>query len=536
MFQITPFAISGLFTAIPYFLLLIFLASKSKTKIVKIFNLLQVSIISWGIAAFFIGSILDKKIVLLVSSIGYVGVIFIPIFFYHVVHELLQIKSKKTLFLIYFLGMIFSFLSLTGKIFTSVRYFLDSFYFHTGGLLFNISFAFWIAVISVAHYELIKHYRTANKQLKSQIIILLYAAPLGFLGGLTNFLPGFNIQMYPYGNYLIGIYAPVVAYGVLKYQFLDIKIAFRKSVYYSILITLISISYLITILIFEHFLKRNLNYESVYVSIIITFFLGLFFIPLRYKIQNLVDRFIFKGTQEEIAEQNIKLREEVTQSEKYKTLATLATGIGHEIRNPLSVLKTFTDKLPQKHNDQKFIHQFHHLVGKEIDRIEDLTDQLLDYGKPKPLEKKETDVTKLMNDTIELLSNKFLSAHIHVDKKYHSDIQLSALIDSERLKQALLNIFLNAINAMPHGGRILVSINATKDQKIRISISDNGTGINKNTLKHIFDPFYSQKDKSTGLGLSITQSIIEQHNGRIKVKSHENVGSEFIIELPLNPN
>jgi two-component system sensor histidine kinase AtoS len=105
-------------------------------------------------------------------------------------------------------------------------------------------------------------------------------------------------------------------------------------------------------------------------------------------------------------------------------------------------------------------------------------------------------------------------------------------LDPQQIKQALLNVFLNAIDAMPEGGLISVNTNIQSD-KLCLTITDTGQGINPEDIKHIFDPFFSKKDQGTGLGLSITYEIIKNHNGKIFVESKLGKGTAFRIELPL---
>ncbi len=158
--------------------------------------------------------------------------------------------------------------------------------------------------------------------------------------------------------------------------------------------------------------------------------------------------------------------------------------------------------------------------------------QLLDYGKPAPLSIKETDIHKLVNDTIDILNSKFIDQKIGVDKHFLVDQDLRIPVDPNQLRQALLNIFLNALEAMPIGGQLKIETNqSSKD--FEITVSDTGSGISKEDLPQIFDPFFSKKDHGTGLGLSITQSLIENHNGTIEVKSAIGSGAEFKIKLPL---
>jgi len=156
----------------------------------------------------------------------------------------------------------------------------------------------------------------------------------------------------------------------------------------------------------------------------------------------------------------------------------------------------------------------------------------MDYGKPAPLTLKKTNIYKLLDDSLNILNNQFINNNIKVTRLFPNKKVYTLNIDANQIKQALMNIFLNAIEAMTHEGELTVAT-YTKDANFCIAIKDTGQGISSKDLPHIFDPFYSGKDMNTGLGLSITQTIIEQHKGKIKVKSKAGVGTEFIIMLPL---
>jgi len=368
--------------------------------------------------------------------------------------------------------------------------------------------------------------------------------------GAMNFLPLFDINIFPFGNFLIPIYGLVLAYAILKHQLLDIVIVIRKSMIYSSLITIISILYLIMVFLLERFAQEIFGYQSLIISIGTAFGLGLIFIPLKHQIQRFVDRYFLKGTHEEIAQENVLLRQEIAQSEKYKTLSTLSSGIAHEVKNPLTAIKTFCEYLPRKVNDKEFLIKFSNIVGHEVDRINDMVHQLLDYGKPAPLAIQKTNIHKLINDTIDILNSKFIAQKITINKALILNPR-PLTVDPNQIKQALLNIFLNAVDAMPSGGTLTISttidhpsapkINSGRDLAqisnlgglFTINIHDTGSGIPKESLKHIFDPFFSKKDSGTGLGLSITQSIIENHGGTIRIKSDVGIGTNVEVKLPL---
>jgi signal transduction histidine kinase len=307
------------------------------------------------------------------------------------------------------------------------------------------------------------------------------------------------------------------------------------------------------IFILERTIQGFMGYRSFLISITAAFFLGIVLIPLKNIIQNLVDRYFLKGTPQQLAKQLEQLKQEVAQTERYKTLSTISSGVAHEIKNPLTALKTFAEYLPHKLEDKEFLKKFSKIVGSEVDRIDDMIHQLLDYGKPAPPSLRETDVHKLLNDTLDILNSQFVNKHITLGKDYESKNPFILAIDPNQMKQAFLNILINAIEAMPNGGKLIVktraqglggqrvkgnpsppqTLNPFNPLTLEISIQDTGCGISEKNLSLIFDPFFTSKDDSTGLGLAITQGIIENHKGKIKVRSKVGVGTQVEIVLPI---
>jgi signal transduction histidine kinase len=207
-----------------------------------------------------------------------------------------------------------------------------------------------------------------------------------------------------------------------------------------------------------------------------------------------------------------------------------------EIENPLTAIKIFTQYFPKYRDDPEFLRKYSKIVGHEVDRIDDLIHQLLDFSKQTPPHLEQTNIIKLIDDTLIFLNNNFLKNNIKVTKEYSSNTILVTL-DHSQIRQALLNLFLNAIEAMPCGGIININIEERitnqpdQNNQVSISITDNGIGIKPTDINHIFEPFFTNKDKGTGLGLAVTYGIIQGHKGKISVASEVDKGTIFTIEL-----
>ncbi len=227
------------------------------------------------------------------------------------------------------------------------------------------------------------------------------------------------------------------------------------------------------------------------------------------------------------------LQYQAERNERLASLGILAGGIAHEIRNPLVALKTFSQLLPERFADDKFRSDYLKVVIPEIDRINHLIEQLLVFAKPRPPRMEEFDLISVIESTILLVSNQEKFRNINIQTNFNSKgIKIRA--DSEKIKQALLNLLFNAAEAIDKkGGVINISVSENEGKSI-IEIMDNGSGISSENINKIFDPLFTTKPYGTGLGLSIVNEIIAQHNGRIYIESQDGQGTRVIIYLPLN--
>jgi signal transduction histidine kinase len=377
-----------------------------------------------------------------------------------------------------------------------------------------------------------------NKNLSSKKINQLkyiFCAILVLSTGITDFTFNYGVTLfYPIGCLSTTLFLIILSICILKHQLMDINIAIKKGLVYSFLISFITLTYLVVVLIIERVFHNYFGYSNFTSSLITAIFIALIFIPLKNWIQDLVDRLFFKGTQIEIAYQNERLKQEITQTEKLKSIAILASGLAHEIKNPLTVLKTFGEFLPSKMDDKEFLTKFSPLINKEINRINTLLQELLSFSKPTPVELRPLNVCPLIESTLDLISNNIAKNNINVTTSSLTD-PIVLNIDENQFKQALLNILLNALDAMPTNGTLSISTLIINNNKIfQLKIQDTGCGIDPLDMPHIFDPFFTKKSLGTGLGLSVTHEIIKNHNGRIFVESKKDCGTTFIIELPYN--
>ncbi len=250
------------------------------------------------------------------------------------------------------------------------------------------------------------------------------------------------------------------------------------------------------------------------------------------------------ANQAAIAVENARLYEDLKKSKSYiqradrlASLGTLTAGLAHEIRNPLVAIKTFTQLLPERLDDEEFRNQFLTIASGEVDRISMLVNELLDFARPSDPRLEFEDINNILDGMILLISTETKKKHINMIKNYTPNLP-PIKIDREQIKQVFLNILLNSIEATLEKGEITVKTRSFEksggESYIQIEVTDTGRGIPAEHLEDIFTPFFTTKDKGSGLGLSISHQIIQDHRGYMDVESELNKGTSFFINLPLH--
>jgi two-component system, sporulation sensor kinase A len=226
-----------------------------------------------------------------------------------------------------------------------------------------------------------------------------------------------------------------------------------------------------------------------------------------------------------------KTEEMLLKSEKLSTAGKLAAAIAHEIRNPLTSVKGFLQLIQKDSSNISFIP----IILEEIERIEKIVNEMLVLAKPQAQHFGQHDIATLLKQTITLLN---VEAAMHHVKIIVNDIETNLpkiYCDQNQLKQVFINILKNGIEAMPTGGKIFVNAQSHEEHFIIIQFIDQGTGIAKEKLSTLGEPFYTTKETGTGLGLMYSFSIIKNHHGKISFSSEENKGTTVEITLPINP-
>lgn len=227
--------------------------------------------------------------------------------------------------------------------------------------------------------------------------------------------------------------------------------------------------------------------------------------------------------------------QQIGRSEKLASVGRLAAGIAHEINNPLTGVLTFAHLLRDKPNMSDEDREDLNLIINETTRVSQIVRGLLDFAREHPSRKEALDLNEIIQKTVKLIRNQKEFKNIVIDQNLTDPLpQVDG--DINQIQQVLLNLTLNACEAMPQGGTMTIST-LTRENHVLIRIEDTGHGIAPDDLDQIFEPFFSTKlpGKGTGLGLSVSYGIIQQHGGYIEVQSEQNKGAVFTIFLPALP-
>lgn len=226
-----------------------------------------------------------------------------------------------------------------------------------------------------------------------------------------------------------------------------------------------------------------------------------------------------------------KLEEQLRRSDRLATLGRLVTGLAHEIRNPVGIIKATVQVLEKEISDRPELTEYTTIIKQQVDRQNQIITELLEFGRPRPKNVQPLDLNKLIRAVVAFTEPLLEQNKIDLKLNLRPNIpEIEA--DGEKLKQVLVNLILNAIQAMPDGGRLRITT-LSRNGTVLISVRDTGHGISEDDIKHIFDPFYTTKEGGGGLGLAIAHQIVEAHGGEIQVRSYPEKGTTFIIALPV---
>ncbi|MEW5908653.1 MAG: ATP-binding protein [Thermodesulfobacteriota bacterium] len=226
------------------------------------------------------------------------------------------------------------------------------------------------------------------------------------------------------------------------------------------------------------------------------------------------------------------LEQEVARSRRLAAVGRLAAGVAHEIRNPLSSIKGFATYFKERYREKSEDKHISDIMIQEVDRLNKVVGQLLDFSRPVTIIKKSVDARSFIENSLRIIEAQAKEKGISTVIDGSPEIK-NLWVDPDRISQVLLNLYLNAIEAMDKGGTLSILISQSPDSdEAEIRISDTGAGILAENLEHIFDPYFTTKASGTGLGLAIVHNILEAHGGEINVQSRWGEGTTVSIRFP----
>jgi signal transduction histidine kinase len=238
---------------------------------------------------------------------------------------------------------------------------------------------------------------------------------------------------------------------------------------------------------------------------------------------------------EEMVEERTKelreAQEALIRQEKLAVLGQLAGGVGHELRNPLGAIKNaayFLNMVLEEPDPE--VKETLEILEKEVATSERTISGLLDFARPKPPTRRRTDIEEVVQ---EALSRVTVPENVEVVSQLDGRLPI-ILADSDQLGQVFGNIILNAVQAMPEGGQLIIKSQVPSPEWVAVSFMDTGVGIPEENLGRLFEPLFTTKAKGIGLGMAVTKTLVEGHGGKIEVESEVGVGTTFTVRLPIS--
>ena len=226
-----------------------------------------------------------------------------------------------------------------------------------------------------------------------------------------------------------------------------------------------------------------------------------------------------------------RLESEIRQTERVTALGHMSAGLAHEIRNPLGIMKVSIQMLAQEKSDDGVVSDYCRVLLEECERLNRLLSDFLSFARPKEPVRQRITLGKLLDEGVNLIQPALRQNHIELEQVRNPIDQQKVEVDSDQIKQVILNILLNAIDAQGEGGVILLE-GIQQDGFVGFAVSDEGPGISPDAMPYIYDPFFTTKEKGTGLGLSVVHRILDQHGGKITTTNRSERGVRVEILLP----
>jgi signal transduction histidine kinase len=241
-----------------------------------------------------------------------------------------------------------------------------------------------------------------------------------------------------------------------------------------------------------------------------------------------------------------ELEERLRRADRLAALGTMAAGIAHDIRNPLTSILIFSQLMSLHHDDPEVREKFNRVVPRELERVQAVIEDMMELARPATMHREPVNLNELLTQVLELYEGQANAQGIKIAKEYERDLAF-CMADRKRLHRCFGNIVSNAVQAMPSGGDLILrtrqvasvvfpraGVDGRAESAVQVTVSDTGHGIPADRISRIFDPFFTTKEKGMGLGMAIAHRIVEDHKGTIDVQSEEGLGTTFTVQLPFS--
>jgi two-component system, sporulation sensor kinase A len=215
--------------------------------------------------------------------------------------------------------------------------------------------------------------------------------------------------------------------------------------------------------------------------------------------------------------------------DRLSIIGQLAAGVAHEIRNPLTSLKGFS-KLLKRSADKEKQEDYLSIIMEELDRIDMIVNEFMSLAKPQAILFERENIISILDSTIKILNPQALLYNVQIVSDYQIEM-VPLLCSPNQLKQVFVNFIKNAIESMPIGGKVHIAVRKVEENRVQITFTDEGVGIGEEMMQYLGTPFYTTKDKGIGLGLTVSNKIIIEHNGTMKIDSQIGKGTTVCVEL-----
>lgn len=239
-----------------------------------------------------------------------------------------------------------------------------------------------------------------------------------------------------------------------------------------------------------------------------------------------------EGIIEKRAIERLRLKDQLAKSKHLSTLGEMVAGVSHEIRNPLGIISSSAELLKKRMEPHNALNAIADIIVTESRRLNDIITDFLNYARPKTPNRSPCAIAQVLTKNIHFLEPQMAPKGYVINTRFDENVP-DIMADGDMLYQAFLNLLINGMQAMPNGGSLTVAV-GRKDQVVWVVIDDEGHGVPRQVMEKIWDPFFTTKEKGTGLGLGIVKNIIEAHGGTIRIGNRKETGARVTVTFPLH--